>query len=553
MTRQTREQLLVRVLLSAMQTALRVRRAESVSADVRDETDAALQAAFAPIWDALSHIELHVSADAIEFDGGVVLSGPEDAEGLIPSLVGSGIRSLSLAPGAELEEIKLVLTAVAAAGSGAGDGSDLQTSLFRADLHHIQYVATGPTPSAPTSQIASARPDPEKAPELLRESVRRDAAESPPSGVVRLESFDSTLYFLDEREIEYLKSSIDREYAQDLAVNAITLFLDILELRSAPSVREEVIAILSGLLPDLLASGNFEAVAHLVSGIREVARDAVELTETQKEALDRLRGSISNPRAIFQLFHALEAGGLAPTPESMGVLLRELRPDAVRQVLGWSDQLSDAGTRDAVVSALDSFFTAWPLSLVRMLTASERDVVQAGLSLAGRLKLPEFVDIVGDVTSHDDVVVRRLAAETLASIGTSSALRRLADMAGDDDRDVRVAAYRCFAARPYRGAFSALENAITAKDLEDKGEGEKRALFEAFGAVAGADGVEILTQLLKGKSLSVQRPSPHTRACAATALGRIATSDARAALERAAKDRAPLVRAAVGSALRGEG
>jgi hypothetical protein len=562
MSSPTTGQSLVRVLLQATQAALKLRGTESASETVRDEADSALELAFAPIWKSLSSIELDISADAIRLGGLVVLGADDDDAGLISSLVGSSIRSLTLVPGVEVEEIKLVLTAISADQRPTGkDGTDLLTSLFRADLNYVQYGLedTGPGDAAGATKgqhprIATPEPERTGSRGVIREAVRQDAAApaAAPAGVVRLEKFDSTLYFLDDREIEYLKSSIDREYARDLALNTLSLLLDILQLRTDQAVREEVIGILSDFLPDLLGAGRFEAVAYLISGVREVSREAIELTDPQKDALDRLRASISRPRALAQLFYALEGGAVAPTPESMGVLLRELRPVAIRQVLAWSGQLSDPGTRNAVVFALDSFFTEWPLALSRMVSAPERGVVQAGLDLASRLKHPEFVEIVSAVATHDDPVVRRMVAETLASIGDVASFRRLTGLAEDTDRDVRVVVYRALAARPFRGAHAALLSELASKDLEKKDQREKRALFEAFGAVSGNEGVADLTLLLCGKSLSGPRPSPHTRACAATALGVIATPDARSALDQASEDRDPLVRRAVNAALRGE-
>jgi HEAT repeat protein len=48
-----------------------------------------------------------------------------------------------------------------------------------------------------------------------------------------------------------------------------------------------------------------------------------------------------------------------------------------------------------------------------------------------------------------------------------------------------------------------------------------------------------------------KKQDPETRACAAMALGKIGTPEARAVLEAAASDKDPLVRNAVGKALRG--
>jgi len=47
-----------------------------------------------------------------------------------------------------------------------------------------------------------------------------------------------------------------------------------------------------------------------------------------------------------------------------------------------------------------------------------------------------------------------------------------------------------------------------------------------------------------------KKEDPETRACAATALGKVRTPEARAVLERAAHDKEPLVRNAVSRALR---
>jgi hypothetical protein len=543
MIQPTTEQRLVQVLLRATQTTLRVRRAQGSSAALRNEADAALQLAFAPVWARIGQLELEVAPEAIRFEGMDVLARDRDPTDLVASLADAGIRTLTLTPGAEIEEIKLVLTAVASPG-------DLLTSLFRADLHYIEYSLAdepgtegpAPTPAAPPSATPAA----------VREAVRVDAAAPSRQGIVRLEKFDSTLYFLDDMEIEYLKSAVDRVYLQDLASNVVSLLLDILELRSDAETREEVVGVLEDLLTHLLAEGRFEAVARLVAGVRESSRVAAGLTEAHKQRLDRLRASISQPRALSQLFHALEGGGVHPTSQSMGALLRELRPEAIRQMLAWSERLSDAAVRAAVVGALDGFFNEWPQALSRMIQAPERDVIQAGLQLAARLRHPDFVDIVSEVGAHDDPRVRLAVAEALAAIGSAPALRRLTPMGDDTDREVRTVVYRTLTSRPFRPAFGTLRRAIESRDLEDRGQREKRALFEAFGGIAGGEGFPVLEPLLRGRNASGPRPSSHTRACAAIALGIIGTPEARAALSRATSDKDPLVRSAVGAALRGD-
>ena len=66
--------------------------------------------------------------------------------------------------------------------------------------------------------------------------------------------FDSTLYFLDEDEVGYLRREIDREYAHDLRGNVIAALLDIFELHADTAARGEVLEHAQVLLPHLLAA-----------------------------------------------------------------------------------------------------------------------------------------------------------------------------------------------------------------------------------------------------------------------------------------------------------
>lgn len=554
------EQLLVKVLVRSMLEVLQALTLEGEGSDARprDRAVEELELAFAQVWGRIPFLELGVGEGTLEWNECPVLEAEEDHVGFTDALAAAGIDTLTLVPGVEDGEAVRFLTALHRARSREPNGgTELLTLLFREDLQHVRYSVIARTERAlPTSRIATVAIggiDAEAGAASVRDTIREEAARAErTSGVVRLEEFDSTLYFLDQREIEYLRSSIDREYAQDHAVNALALLLDILQLQTDPDVRREVIAILEELMPYLLDTGRFEAVAYLISEVRTAAREGEAITPDQKASLDALRASVSRPDAIDQLFHALEHGRVEPTPESLGVLLRELRPRAIRRVLGWLGELTRPEAEAAVGEALDAFFEEWPMALSRMLAAPDKGVVHAALELAARLKLPDFVDAVAELADDEEGSTRAQVARTLAAIGSGSALRRLVPMAEDAEPEVRIVVYRTLAERAYRGATRQLERALASGDLERRGLRERRALFEAYGAVAGAEGVTKLERLLKGRSAFGQRPSSETRACAAVALGVIGTPSARAALQHATDTRDPMVRSAASSALRGD-
>src|SRR5207244_13380553 len=117
-------------------------------------------------------------------------------------------------------------------------------------------------------------------------------------------------------------------------------------------------------------------------------------------------------------------------------------------------------------------------------------------------------------------------------------------------RGVAFAAWGFRAARGYRNAAARVEAIVGGSKLRNADLTEKMAFFEAYGALVGAKGIAALDKLLVAKGLLGKREDPETRACAAMALGKIRTPEARAVLERASQDKQPLVRNAVTRALR---
>ena len=81
--------------------------------------------------------------------------------------------------------------------------------------------------------------------------------------------------------------------------------------------------------------------------------------------------------------------------------------------------------------------------------------------------------------------------------------------------------------------------------------GEKMAVFETYGTLCGDAGVPDLDGVLNSKGMLGSKEPAELRACAARALGLIATPLAVEALQRAAADKDVIVRSAVTRALRG--
>jgi len=157
---------------------------------------------------------------------------------------------------------------------------------------------------------------------------------------------------------------------------------------------------------------------------------------------------------------------------------------------------------------------------------------------------------LGETVVHKDPAVRLASVQALGQLGTPAALAFIEKALEDEDRGIRLAAVRAVGGRGYKGAQRRIEGLVLGKAVAEMDLTEKMAFFEAYGAIAGAAAIKPLTGLLAPRGLLRMKEASETRACAAIALGKIRTPEAREVLQRAAEDKDLVVRNAVSRALR---
>jgi hypothetical protein len=508
--------------------------------------------AFEPLWQEMDELQLAVVEHELKWEGKVVLSQPRN-ESLAWLLFKDGVRTLRLTRGVEDDEVVRLLQVINKARSLPPEADDdLLTMLWGQEFQFItyQYVEM-----AADNAVQMAKPEDEAPQEL--ETTPRQAAEEPeperPSGVVRLEDFDSTLYFLDDKDIQYLKGEIDREYQQDLRGNILAILFDIFELQPFPTVRAEIVSIVENFLPYLLAVGDFRTVAYVLREIGVLLDRAREVLPDHRGALEGFRARLSQPETLAQLLQTLDEAPVHPAEDDLGELFRELRGEALETVLEWMPRLKNDQIRTILAAAVQRTAAAYPDQLAAALGNENPAVVLETARLAGRLKLPPLVPALGGLLIRDvgpDVKVA--AVEALAAIATPGAMQQLERAIQDANRDIRIAAVRVLGARGHRAALPRIEGVVLGRDLKGGDLTEKMVFFEAYGLLSGPEAIKHLKPMLAvGGGFMRKKQDPAIRACAAMALGKIRAPEARTALEEAATaEKDPLVRNAITKALR---
>ena len=204
----------------------------------------ALRAAFVPVWKQTPILPLVIDELDIRWEEETVLTDPtgsKSADNLAWLFFKDGVRELTLTPGFEGEEVLKLLDIVQRARRATTDDDDLVAMLWEAEFTFLTYRHLDLLQDGVGSE-SSLGPEVTPIPaEQVQRETQAAVEESQSAGFVNMADFDSTLYFLDEEEVEYLRREIEREYAHDLRGNVISALFDIFELHADATARGEIL------------------------------------------------------------------------------------------------------------------------------------------------------------------------------------------------------------------------------------------------------------------------------------------------------------------------
>ncbi len=510
-----------------------------------------LQSGFEPIWAELGSLTLQVRDDGFVWQSNLVFPEDHTPDSISWRLFKEGIRSITLTQGVEDEEIVRLLDVIHLSRSLAEDAEDdLVTLLFGQYFEHVRYrvIDLGSDDVAEIEGPESSNRPP--SPEETREQVEEEVVEvMGPDALADFDDFDASLYFLDDHEIDQLKGEIATEFTQDVCVNALSMFLDVLELHPEPDVREETCGVLEELFPHLVAVGDFGSIAYLIRELRVLLARVSDLELEHRETLGGFARKLSDPKVISLLLRSLDHLEVLPTPEELQNLIGELEPEGLLAVVKRIPQLHDEAAKALLRSALGHQATRFPRVIREALTSVDGEIVLVGLRCVEECKLTSVHAELQNLSHHEDTAVRHALVAALAELRTSEAVREIEELLHDRDHDVRIAAVRALSTCGDDSTRSLVEAIVLGPDIRDTDRSEKLAFFEAYGTLFGDSATAGLRPLLHG-GLFRRRSDSVTRTCVARVLGKVGGPAATAMLEKALNDRDFSVKSAAERGLR---
>jgi len=514
-----------------------------------------LRAGFAPVWVEVDDLVLTITESEIRWFNTPVAgeAGNKSSDNLAWLFYKDGVRGLTFTKGFEKDEVVKFLGLIQRARKGSPDEDDLVTMLWEADFSFVHYAYVDLLQEGGVGELADGGEVQTVGPGEIQQGTHDAVQESRASGIINMADFDATLYFLDEREIEYLHAELKSEYQKDLRIGVSSVLMDIFESQQDPEIRGEILENIHTLMVYLLTAEHFSGVAYVLREVQTTVGRAVGVTEQHRQQLVQLAEQLSAPEALSQLLQALDETPTPPPEGELAELFDQLRPRALATVFLWLSKTQNERLRPLLQSAAGRLAAANTSELVRLINASELGVATEAVRMAGALKTQAAVTALGKLLSDQHVEMRRIAAQALTEIGSPGAMQALERAIDDSDRDVRVTAVRAMTARAYRPVLGRLENVVKGKRVRDADLTEKMAFFEGYGSLCGEGGIAHLDSMLNGKGFLGRREDSEMRACAAIALGRVGTAKAIDTLRKAATEKDIVVRNAVNRALRGPG
>jgi hypothetical protein len=517
----------------------------------------ALAAAFQGLWEELDELHLVVEEDRLLVEGEEVYRNATRSESLAFLLYKDGIRSLTFRRGIE-REAKPLLTVLNKARLARSDGDDLITLLWEADLRYLQYrhvdlLAEGVTlPEAgPGHSVGELQAvlEAETAEGEEDGGPSASVAAAPPQTLNR-EDFNPTLYSLDAREMEEVEAAIAEEMGRDVRGEVLNALFDRLEERN-PDRQSEILEIVSLLVPGLLARGELLAASGVLAELRRVEGQEGIMTADHRQMVSRLLDRLSSEETVAELVRALEGGTIVPSPGLLADFLVQLRAQALGILIRAAETTPSRELQEVLREAVAGIAQRNRKGLVRFLQSDDPIVLSGALFLAGRMKVKEAAPYLTDLLYHVAPEVRKAAVQSVLDLQATTLASALQETLLDPEAEVRVAAARALEALRYRGAGPRFREILQSKEIRSADLTEQIAMFEAYGAVEDPQAVSFLGKYLNGKGFLGRREPSEIRACAALALGKVGTPEAKEALRKAVTDDDPVVRNAVGRALRG--
>jgi hypothetical protein len=442
-------------------------------------------------------LELRVRQFQILFGDEPIYENRDRKESLAFLLFRDGLRSVTLHPGLDADELRRFLTCLNGVRALVSSEDDLVTLLWEEDFRFITYVALdelgGDLGSDVSEQLSSGMlvtGEGEGGGAGGAEAVRLD-------DVKPLSRLPVEAAHLSEEEVESLRREIAAEQALDLEALVPDLAAELTALEPEEEARRQLSSDLLAVLDARLEGGETATVAVTVNRLGELARTAFADCDPVLQLQIDVKEGLCAPRRLELLLSTVRAaGGL--DRESQRLLAR-LPDQSLETLVLWLGRFERPVDRralsDVLVARGQRALGAVARQLEAFLTRGDRAALVEVLYLASRF--PEAsLPVLQRLLHSSDASLRREAALVLGRLQGERVVRLWLELLGDEELALRSLAIAALA-RSGTGPVAREIVSRVSGERPERSEDELRRALAVVGRLAGDEALPLLRPLLQ--------------------------------------------------------
>ena len=444
------------------------------------------------------HPMLSIKLDAMAYKiGPHVIFEDDSREGnVIFPLWGAGVRLLIFKQGLSADEVQRFFLLCLNAGDNEKKGrEDVATSLWKAELEHIEYIVVEGFKALPDEDLEEVEIEIEKVVAYLYRQLQSNSEDYLRFARVSSEDLDLQLDAVDQMrgaivqgvtasltEKARIQAGLVREESRVFG-KLVTVLFQLLELDTTEENFEDVAEAFVQLLDALILQENFTAIDQ-IRGRFTVSGAKAHLGESQRELVGRCRerfvsrmGESQRVQAIGQMLNT----GLVKDADGVRKYLQSLGIDAIIPLLDMLESLQLLPNRRLVCDVLAELGRAYVDTFATRLAHPSSNMVKDMIYVIDKINPPNKFALFAATLEHPNAILR---LETLAVIGKngtddcfeviSKTLRTHADP------QMRAQAARLLPNFSEEKAGSILLQTIQADSFDKVTDAEKNAIFSAL-------------------------------------------------------------------------
>ena len=484
------------------------------------------------------------------------------SESIAFKLYADGIRELTFCLGLAQDDLWFFLDSLWGGLDPNQDDDDIVTRLWSKNLSSITVATAEELSKTSTSIDSAANLDGSLSSsdstlrELLdRERERKKQTQSDPTSQggnpeKTNSRFQSGLvgYDVTEEELAALAKEIESESKQNGLTYILDMLTAILASEKSPALLTKLISLWSHIVDTLLREGNWPVLEHVLNLLQETDAVRPDLSQEHKQQLASLLDGLGRIERVKMIETYLNQ---YPNAEIQGLstILFFMKADVVPALCSLLGNLTSPIHQAIVSDVIASLGKDQPDPVLRGLLDRRPGYVRHLLAILMKWNNPKFAESVEKIVRYPDAQVRREVVRAIGIFRPNGNGTKLVPLILDEDEGVRFSALKLLMSGQYTVTFTLWAPILSEEGFMDRPISERRAVFQAVRATSGDEAIPYWQDLLLAWSWTNRKKKEELAILAAETLGKLATTNAVAALELGQKKGGSAIRQACSMAL----